>query len=277
FSGLGSENFAEDEFASLASLALLGGGRVSSVFVGPHAFAVFNIVAVGLLTGALRDSKLPRTMKMLSWLVLGLTIFGGLLSTSKVFFFGILVFGLGILVTNLHSLRSMIGAIVMAVAALVLVFYLASEIRVLGNLFSILLEGDWWRIFETRFGKGAGGGYFQDVQGIIFHPFTLIFGQGGQAGQYKYSDFEYRQVMLVGGIPLFIMFYALFLYLQVEFYRRRKTNPYAIPFFLVGLVLLIAATGIGTHLQGRSITLWQLLGFIFCHRYASPIKGAYRE
>jgi len=261
YGGVGQEEYEYDDFNTLAAKTLLGGGQSISIFSGVQALAIFNLFIIAMAYGTLSDSLSKSGMKFLGLLSLILALIGGVLSGSKTFVFGVILLFVLISVGGMRISR--IGYALFLFVMFFAIFYLfSSQLRVTGDVWDLMIGGGIWDIFGSRFGSSDYEGYLSDVMAKTIEPFTLIFGLGTLAFDYKYTDFQFRQIVLVGGLPLFLLFYGLLVYLLVLNWRSRRSSSYGLPLFALGLVFLIAGVGQDVHLQARIVPLWMITNLL---------------
>ena len=254
-----------EAFGSISHL-VIAAGRVTSIFNIIQAYAIFNLIIIALALGARRDINLARKDKILALAALIFAIVGGVLSVSKVFILGggIMFLILGIFLMSNKAIKELALILLTGFLFGAVFVYVAEQNRVLSGILDLVVSGDIMRVFLSRFGGGGEVGYLDESMAITFELQTLLYGLGVFAGEHHYSDFGYRQILILGGLPLFILFYGLVIYILMLNWRNRKISPYAMTFFALGVALLAAEIGIACHIQGRVIPIWMLLNLVVC-------------
>ena len=262
YGGTGSQQLEYEGFNTMAALTLLGGGQAVSIFGGMQGLAVFDLFVVALGIGMTNDSALSRRAKFLGIIGLFLGLVGGLFSGSKTFIFGSFIFWATLIFIGVPTKRKICYMLAFLILFLSIFYYFASGFRVVGDRWNLIVEGNLWRIFETRFGTPYGEGYLSHVMAKTYEFYTLFLGLGSFASLYKYTDFEFRQVILVGGLPLFVLYYGFLLYLLVFNWRSKRSSPYGLPLFGLGVAYLFTCIGMDTHLQARVMPLWTITNLL---------------
>ncbi|WP_153161455.1 hypothetical protein [Zoogloea sp. 1C4] len=274
----GKEEGRYEDFRTLAELSVRGGGRFTSIFSGMHSLGIYNLLTLSVCVGAAVSKKeFPRHFYIVTF-ALALSIVGGVLSTSKTYYFGALIIliinfaTVGLKLTKFH-----LYAFLVIGAAAFLVIFLAEDLPMVSRPF-LLLFGDSGHgvsdIFSSRFGASDTTGYFDNVVDVTSQFSTWVLGFGDQAFDYKYADFEYRQILLVGGAGLLMLFYGFCVYITYLNYLSIRTgSPFSRPFLGLSIAFLIAGVGMPVHLQARIIPLWVLLNLLL----ASPVSMALKK
>lgn len=244
-------------FHSKAAEILLGGGQAISIFTGMQGLATFNLFFLAIALGALMDRDQPKALRGIHVAVIPVAIVGGLLTASKIFVLG-LPFLLGI--WGLIHIRTFkwVLALVALLATLAAVFRGYSY--QLDNILTFSSQGNLWALLESRFGAH---GYLTEVMAITFEPATLLIGLGVSAADYRYADNQFRQVILVGGVPLFLIYYSALGSLAYLAWRKRAATVYAKPLFALSLTFIVSGIGMDIHFQARTIMLWVMLNLSF--------------
>ena len=266
YGGTGDNSYAYEDFSTISALTLLGGGQAVSIFSGVQGLAIFDLFIIAIAYGALYDKQFIGRMRVAALFSLLFALIGGALSGSKTFFFGLLILfsivGSASMTTSEKPLRHFL-IFTFSVLAFVVIYKLASsELRVTRDVWNLFLEFRFLGLFESRFGFLGGEGYLSDVIAKTFEPTTLLWGLGSFAVDYKYTDFEFRQVVLVGGIPLFVIYYGFLIYLLVLNWRSQRETSYGIPLFALGIAFLGSGIGMDTHLQARTMPLWVIANLL---------------
>jgi hypothetical protein len=259
YGGVSSEEFGN--FGTMAALSVLGARQATSIFVGAQGLAIWNLMGIALASGALADTQ--ARARGLAMVAIAMSLIGGALAGSKTFLFGLLIL-FALLGFSSGAMRSgrLIFFLLVSVLFLGIYKYFADELPVTGDVWNLLVEFRWLNALSSRFGSAGSEGYLTDVMYKTFEPFTLLFGLGSSAVDYKYTDFQFRQVVLVGGLPLFIVYYGFLLYLLSINWRARRTVAYGLPLFSLGVAFLITGIAMDTHLQARTIPIWILLNLL---------------
>jgi hypothetical protein len=258
YGGVGSDSYAMGEHSTLAAICVLIAGRYTSIFSGMHTLGIYNLFVVCVAFSCLNDSQFRQIPRYLFIFVLLLAFLGGALSTSKVFILGVIILLFILILCAIRSVKRP-SAVIIASLVLVTVFsYVASKSPIVENIIDKLLRGQVFSFLHSRFGSSGQPGYLTDVMDITFKPRTLLYGLGTYAAYYKYSDCQLRQVIILGGIPLFVLYYGFLVYLLVLNWRVRMSSCYGLPFFALGFTFLFSGIGMPTHLQARVIPLWML-------------------
>jgi hypothetical protein len=270
----GKEDDRYEDFRTVAELSVRGGGRFTSIFSGMHSLGVFNLLTFAVSVGAAISKK--EYPKYFSVVVLALlfSIIGGVLSTSKTYYFGaIIILMVAFATSGLKFTKMHLYGMFMMVAAACFVAFVSEDLPMVARPFLLLFGDDGGGvagIFATRFGGADTVGYFDNVADVTSDITTWVFGFGDQAFNYKYADFEYRQILLVGGGGLLILFYGFCGYLAyLNYISIRSDNSFARPFLGLSIAFLIAGVGMPVHLQARIIPLWVMLSLLL----ASPFSG----
>lgn len=257
YGGHGDAAYASEytDLETLAAIEVLSKTSMTSIFTGKHSLAVFDLFVIALAVGAHGEGNRTRNGRYFLKVVIVLALISGWLSTSKIFFFGIAIFF--VLALDVGRLMAKAGTIALGVCfGLVSLTYFSEEMRVLNDLVELVLSGNIFEIFSSRFGGGTDVGYLGDKMEILFEPLTLFLGQGAWAGKYSLSDSQFRSALLIGGIPYFLLIYGFVIYLLILNWRARHELPYARPFFALGMAYLIGGTGIECYWQARTVPLW---------------------
>lgn len=241
---------------TIAAMTVLTGTSMTSIFTGKNSLAMFCLFIIAIAMGARRDTFLiGLPPKAIANIALASAAIGGFFSTSKVFFFGIIIYSTLIFFTS-SAWRKAVklgAAMLMAIALIAAAFTLGDELRVLGDLIRVIQGVDIFRIFLTRFGEY---GYLTQYNYVFYEPLTWIAGHGAEAGGFLISDSHYRAVLVFGGLPFFFIFSSFVLYLLVQNWKARRLSPYALPFFALGVTLLFSAIGIPVYWTARIVPLW---------------------
>ncbi|MFQ5786657.1 MAG: hypothetical protein ACE5H1_01620 [Thermodesulfobacteriota bacterium] len=267
YGGVGTEEYA---YNTIAATTMFGGRRFVSIFSGMHSYAIFNLLTLAVSIGLMKLNNRGKWLNGLAIASLIGSILGGLLSASKSFFFGALVFLIVYCLIERKSVGNALKVSFSLLLFIIITFLLYAESRIIRDLVNIVTSLNFSAIFYSRY---SSEGYLRDVMAITFKPFTLMFGLGGEAFNYKYSDSQFRQVLLVGGILLFFVFYSFIAYLCDINYRFRKLSIFGAPFFSLGIALLFIGIGIAAHIQARIIPLWLLFHLTFFNRSRHAINS----
>ena len=255
YGGMRDDSYEYEGMFTIAALSVLGGQRFTSIFSGMHSYGIFNLLVIGIAVGALGDSAFSR--KKLAAAALALGVWGGFLSTSKTFVFGAMIAVFCAFFMTRHTKKAYVLFAFLVTGALLAFTALRDELRVLDDIGSLIETGNLGAVFSERF--GSQGYLTTDVWDVTFAPFTLLFGLGEQAGMYRYSDFQFRQVLLLGGFIFFLLYYyAIWMTFKISFVQRYR-SPYAAPLFGGGMAFLGGGMGIAVHYQARIIPLWIIL------------------
>jgi hypothetical protein len=250
------------KYSSKAAEILLGGRQAISVFTGMQALALFDLFNLALLQGVLRDKTAQRNKAELNvaWFGICAAILGGLLTASKTFVFG---FGLLMALLAVFDRRSLPTIFI----AVVIFFVTAEVVRhhsyQLNDILTHTRRLDGGELLASRYGRN---GYLTEVMSIMQQPRTWIIGLGSEAARYRYADNQFRQIVLVGGLPLFGLYYAAVLSLLYASWRTFGSSGYAKVFFALGLVYLAGGVGIDVHFHARVIILWVLTQLLLVER-----------
>lgn len=262
YGGMSRPGYEYENFSTLAAVTLLGGRQAVSIFSGAQGLAIFNLMVVAVAHGGIASVRQNTWRSMrLPLAALLAAIVGGVLSGSKTFIFGSIFYFVLSAKASQYSLSQVRLLIALVIFFFGTFFFIAAESRVTGDVFALISEGDIFRIFNSRFGDG--GGYLNDVMAKTFEVPVLAFGLGTEAFDYKYTDFEYRQIILAGGLPLFVAFYGFLIHLLVNNFKARKHAPFGAPLLALGVVYLIAGVGQDVHLQARTMPLWVIVNLLF--------------
>jgi hypothetical protein len=245
-------------YSSMAALSVLLGKRAVSIFNGMQGLATFNLVIISISIGFLKSEKnLKKTI--VGILTLLFSIIGGFLSASKTFIFGLVLF---IIIYSFIKItfRKIINFFIYFLLFSSLLIILSNENQVIKDIYSIFKSANFSNIFSSRFSSDTG--YLSDVNEILYSPVTFLLGQGSNAGKYKYADFEYRQIYLIGGVFFFLVYYSFLLYIIFTNWNSRNKNSYSLSLFSINISLLFCAIGMDVHLQGRVMPLWILLNLL---------------
>lgn len=260
---LGDNTFISDH-QTIAAIEVLSGTSMTSIFTGKHSLAMFCCLIITLASGALRDPRLHSREKMISIVAIVSSVIGGVFSTSKIFIVGAPILGLMIVPWRqvMVKPKTILGSAIIFVASVVWMGLIGREIGVVDNILNRVLGGDLDKLFITRYGEY---GYFADAIGDLTSPLTLLFGHGSSSGELSLglADSQFRSVLLLGGIPYFLLYFAFILFIQWVCWVRRWDSAYAWPFFSLGVVLLLAGSGIEVYWQARVASLWVICQFIF--------------
>jgi hypothetical protein len=231
------------------SQEILDSGLAVSIFVGMHVLAIYSLfmiaVAHGVITNKLTSPILSRTY-ILVYIVSFAT---GLLSGSKTFALGFILY---LAFSSLFYAKFTAYGVIILIGGSVTVamFDISYQLR---DLIGYVTSGELAQILASRYGQD---GYLSEVMHITFETFTLIFGLGLDALNYRYADNQFRQILLIGGFPLFILFYGSMFILIWSLWKNRNLNSYTKPLFILSIVYLLAGVGMDVHFCGRIIPLW---------------------
>jgi len=262
YGGVGDEIYQFGDFNTISAITLLGGGQAVSIFSGVQGLAVFDLFIAAIAYGALKDTEFRRGQRHFAFLSLVIALVGGVLTGSKTFIFGTMIFYAIIAFCGGFTARHIRGVLFLLILFVLLLSYSADQLRVTGDVWNLITEVNVSEAFSSRFGSAEREGYLSDVMAKTFEPLTLTFGLGSSAVDYKYSDFQLREIILVGGVPLFVFYYVFLACLVLLNWRSRTETCYGIPLFALGITLLIANVGMDPHLQARTIPLWMIVNFL---------------
>jgi hypothetical protein len=263
YGGRESDPGTYGSYTTKAAEVLLGGGQAISIFTGMQGLAVFDLFFVAIALGALSDAFHTAT-KAAVLVALICAISGGLLTGSKTFIFGFVIFS-SLLV--LISLRSM-GWVAIGLAMFGLFLSIARQHSYqVEDILTHVTNLEPHQLLASRFGEE---GYLTEVMHIVFDPVTLLFGIGADAANYRYSDNQFRQIVLMGGIPLLFLYYSALIALLLVCWNKRNGSAYAKPLCALAVVYLIAGVGMDVHFQARTIVLWVLLTFVLVGTRVRP-------
>lgn len=263
YNGEGSEDYEitangmHETYNNLAAIEVLTGTSMTSIFTGKHSLAMFCMFIISLGLGAKHDDSMTSRSKNIAIAAILAAIIAGFFSTSKIFFFGIIImFGLYYFCNlSKDTIFAVIAKILLVVFFSITAIVLGDELRVLGNIINTVLSGDVLNIFSSRFGSD---GYLSQYASVLNQPITWIAGLGAQAGAMKISDNQFRSILLIGGLPYFFLFFSFIIYLLILNWRSRFHSPYSLPFFSLGIALLFSSLGIEVYWQARTVPLWIL-------------------
>lgn len=269
YGGTGDASYVYEDFNTISALTLLGGGQSVSLFNGVQGLAIFDLFIVAMTTGSLLASN--RDSKAVIWVALISLFFsftGGALSGSKTFFFGFwvyIVIFIGVaLQQGKMGKKHFVSFILFLITFLTIYAIFSEKLRVTGDVLKLFTSGRIDLLFQSRFGNGSTPGYLSDVMAKTFEPLTLAIGLGANAVDYKYTDFQFRQIILVGGIPLFTLYYGFLIMLARLNWLARHNSSYALPLFALAIAYIATGVGMDTHLQARTITLWVAFNILLC-------------
>lgn len=247
-------------YTTVAHLLVKSARRAVSIFIGMHTLAAYSLLTLALSLGMIRSEKTDLRWMSLPRFALLFSIAGGIASNSKTFMLGACIFAAVTVLLMRKRFMNLLGFVFLggctAVSFQVIssdkpTFDVFTEAFANLNVFDLVIQG--------RFDQY---GALRDKWDIVFQPATLLIGLGAQVREHFYADCEYRQVILVGGLPLLLMFYGFVCRVALLNYRARETNPYALPFLALQVTWGLVAIGIAVHCQGRVTPVWLLLNLI---------------
>lgn len=255
-------------FQTIAAGEVLGGTSMTSIFTGKHSLATFSLFSLALAIGVATDASYRTGRRSYLYVIaLAAAIAGGILSTSKVFVLGAPIYFVGLALFYLRMKRASyaLGILVVLVAAIIGASLMSDRFYVLGNILEAVSSGNVDRLFESRYGAQ---GYLTEHSQVFQDPLVWLVGMGAEAGSAKISDSQFRSIVLIGGIPYFLAFFAVPVYLLHAMWRARRLSMLAVSFFCLGIAYFAASTGIEVYWQARTIPLWMLVNLVIMHRTA---------
>lgn len=226
--------------SNIPEILVKSGAAMVGLFTGKHSLALFCLF-VELIS--VKSSLSPKALIV----VRVLNVIAGFLSASKIFVFGIVI-------VSLLSVKKNVLLLVTLLFFAMFFFLFGLDHRVLENVISILVEGDFFRIFESRYGND---GFFEKYNDIFSELTVWIVGLGSQAGPYKVSDNLYRSLVLLGGLPMLLSTLYVFMSLA-NFCRSREKN-----FFLFLIILFLAGLGVPSFWSSRTILIFFVMVFSY--------------
>jgi len=271
----GAKSEAYKGYGTLAALTAIAAKRSTSLFAHPMAFAMHNLIMIALLLGIYKDKLFFKQgiYKKFSnaWIIpfLLINIFGGIFSMSKTYFFSLLLLLSfeGAHIFYLSKLKISAKKIIMILLGLFAVIYpvkvyILEGKSYLGNIIDMLISGEFYRIFSSRF---SSKGYLEETGTLdaAFDSFNFLFGMGRGIYNYAWADSGYLQVLMVGGIFFTLIYYSFIISLIVKLARNNYLRGMGTSFAILMIVLLIANVGVFVFIFPRvSFLLFMFIFFI---------------
>lgn len=252
-------------FITNAEFQVVAAKRYTSIFIGMHVLALFNVVVIGLCLGLLLDRTIRKSILMrivcYTSLVLGLT--GGVLSASKTFYFTMFSFGAAMLLLERNGKRWIVYITITFLLCVVVVYVadLAGSKSAISRILRTTLSLDASKIVGSRYSEQ---GYLHStVRAITGNRELFMFGRGGNVAGLKMADSLFIPPFVVGGVIFFVLYVMqILLLIKVNFDCRRESYLLKV-FFALNASFLIAGIGIPTYQVGRIAPLLVILNLCF--------------
>lgn len=226
--------------SNIPEILVKSGASMVGIFTGKHSIALFCLL-VELIS--VKSSVSPKVLII----VRVLNVIAGFLSGSKIFV-------VGIFIVLFLSIRKNVVLLVTIFFMSLFFFFYGLDHRILENVILLLVEGDFMRIFESRYGDN---GFFVKYNEIFRKPIVWILGLGSQAGAYKVSDNLYRSLLLLGGVPMLVS--TLFVFMSLANFCRSQEKS----FFLFLIILFLAGIGVPSFWSSRTNLIFFIMIFSY--------------
>jgi hypothetical protein len=273
----GETNADYGEMGSVAAITTFLAHRAVSIFAHPMAFAVHNLTLISLIAGILKSPSLNHKFKNRSGLILIMlfNIAGGIFSMSKTYFFSLIFMGglyfLSAILSGRIKLKSVVITAILGVILIIAGAKTVGENRYIKGTLNLIASGDFDVIFASRFSES---GYLQTSGAIdaAFETPNFIYGMGGNISNYLWSDSGYLQVLMVGGIFYFLVYYAFIFYLIYQLYKKNnKGNKLCSSLAILFGTLLLANSGVFVFIFPRIGMMLFIVTFFFLYiNYYTP-------
>jgi len=254
---------------------VLSGGRAMSIFWQVSTFGMFATLCLGLLIAQFIGARIIKS-RTVTYLILLLTIIGGVISGSKVFTGGIIIMAISAVISTQvrrHLMRP--RNIILAIVTIILFsLMLAQFFPRAYNLFTVRFEPT---SFISRY--GAGRFWASDIPGLapkvvrtgavdIFKSYPVA-GLGLTVANRTTDSFLFG-ILIMGGVIggfIFILFMGIICSKMLSIARRHPDKTVAslsLAMLFLTIVFFAAAVGFHTFIQDRvGDTYWLLVGLLF--------------
>lgn len=259
-------NYAGVNITNLASVEVMHGAAMTSLFSGKHTFAQFALMTLASSLSYLKINQ----KSLLGKLGVIASLVGGFFTFSKIFIFGLPIFYLAneFFYSKKNNFIMLVGFLILClvIPLVVLSTDLFDRAYVLKDIFTAILSGNALSLVNSRFGED---GYLTEYNYIFLDFSTWIIGQGASAGDYKVSDNQYRSLILIGGLPYLLLFMYPLLLIHKNVVRFSSENAWVAPFAAYGVVILLSGLGAEVFWQPRITSLWIFFVLLLGHAFKS--------
>ncbi len=262
FSLYGGYNITTYSVGSLAEFEVKYAGRCTGIFNGMHVLALFDVMILVLVLATLSGPRPSRIRQLLNALAGIAAFIGGVLASSKSFYYGAAVATLAMLL-----LRQIPGSIWLAIwtglggLALRQVLSASSFADITVDYFESVRAPSFDSTLGSRFGHG--GFLRSTIDTILDKPLILLVGSSFEEPGLTMADNAYLGLIVVGGIPLLILFYASVLLPAFDALRRVMAGERRLaPIVAMTAAFLAIGIGIPSLQTGRIAPLFYLLMFV---------------
>jgi hypothetical protein len=258
YGGYNVSNFA---VGSLAEFEVKYAGRCTAIFNGMHVLALFDVTILALAFSAMPRLRGDRIRRGLT-VVAGICAFvGGVLAASKSFYYGFAVAVVVMIV--LRQIRPTFGLAIWGVlAGLILVRVLQSSTisDATVDFFESVRVPTFDSALGSRFGKG--GFLRSTLDAFVERPSILMVGAGSDDPTLTMADSAYVGLIVIGGIPLLLLFYGGILAFGRDAIRRTLRGESRLaPIVVLLMAFFAAGVGVPTFQTGRIAPLVFVLMF----------------
>jgi hypothetical protein len=239
--------FSSDSMSNAEFLAKMG-GRYTGILVSSHMLSVFNVWLIGTSFALLRDrrSTSPEQFFALGSMLLALA--GGVLSGGKMFYLGVAVMFVILLVLRRQFTLVMWGGFVAIAVLCVMPLFLREDSELLLAMKRVL-SGDVNEIIGTRF--SVDGYLAETIERLMTDRTLQLYGTGADLGTLIVADSLYLLPLATGGVPLLLLYLFPFVWLLQQLWRRSGESEYFAVFFSLHASFLLSGIGVPVYQMGR--------------------------